>query len=185
VWCLRQVHRRSNLRLARTSPTRPMAGDSGRAKTVKVLTRAHKTLIFRTRPACSAAAPDAAGVPPRRTAGLRRPRRAGHVGTPRPGAGSAVGGPAVDRPDHRRAETSPPPGPRGHGQGRASASPPWPPISTCCTDGPGSDTSSPTRPPPFTHTRGQFQAARTSETDRRRPSRRRRIRGRRETARLP
>ena len=88
---------------------RAMAGDSGRAETIKVLTRAHKTLIFRTHPAPAAPAADAARVLPRRATRLRRPRRPGRVGTARPGTRSGVGGPAQHRADHRGAEASPPP----------------------------------------------------------------------------
>jgi transposase len=36
---------------------RPMAGDSTQAEAIKVVARAHKTLIFRAHPACPAAAP--------------------------------------------------------------------------------------------------------------------------------
>src|SRR4051812_42618367 len=64
---------------------RPMAGDSGGAETVKVLTRAHQTLIFRTDPAPAAAAADAGRGLPGRVARLRRPRRPGRVGAAGPG----------------------------------------------------------------------------------------------------
>jgi transposase len=50
---------------------RPVAGDSAAAGAVKVVTRAHKTLIFRTDPPHLAAAPRAAGVFPGRAGGLR------------------------------------------------------------------------------------------------------------------
>jgi transposase len=80
------AHTLADMVRTRRHTLRPMAGDSGQAETVKVLTRAHKTLIFRTNPTCPAATPDAARVLPRRDARLRRPRRPRHVGAAGPGA---------------------------------------------------------------------------------------------------
>jgi transposase len=53
---------------------RPVAGDSVQAEAVKVLARAHKTLIFRTHPPPAAAAQRPARVLPGRFGRLRRPR---------------------------------------------------------------------------------------------------------------
>ena len=50
---------------------RPVAADSAQAEAVRVVTRAHKTLIFRTDPPHSAVAARAAGVFPGRASGLR------------------------------------------------------------------------------------------------------------------
>jgi transposase len=52
---------------------RPVAGDSVQAEAVKVLARAHKTLIFRTHPPPAAAAQHPARVLPGRCGRLRRP----------------------------------------------------------------------------------------------------------------
>jgi transposase len=50
---------------------RPVAGDTAAAQAVKVVTRAHKTLIFRTHSPHPAAASRAAGVLPGRASGFR------------------------------------------------------------------------------------------------------------------
>jgi hypothetical protein len=50
---------------------RAVAADTACGQAVKVAARAHQTLIFRTHPACAAAALGAAGVLPRRAGGLR------------------------------------------------------------------------------------------------------------------
>jgi Transposase len=49
---------------------RPVAADSAAAGAVTVVTRAHKTLIFRTHPPHPAAAPCTAGVFPGRAGGV-------------------------------------------------------------------------------------------------------------------
>src|SRR4051812_14521554 len=87
------AHTLADMVRTRRHTLKPMAGDSRRAETVKVLTRAHKTLIFRTDPAPAAPAADAARVLPRCAARLRRPRRPGRVRAAGPGAGSGFGGP--------------------------------------------------------------------------------------------
>jgi transposase len=51
-------------------PLRPVAADSAAAGAVKVVTRAHKTLIFRTHPPHPAAAPRAARILPGCTGGV-------------------------------------------------------------------------------------------------------------------
>jgi len=50
---------------------RPVTVERAAAGAVKVVTRAHKTLIFRMRPSHPAAAPRAAGVLPGRAGGFR------------------------------------------------------------------------------------------------------------------
>lgn len=54
---------------------RPVAGDSPEAEAIKVVARAHKTLIFRTHPPYPAVAACVARVLPSCTGGVRRPRR--------------------------------------------------------------------------------------------------------------
>ena len=88
----------------------PVAEDTPAAEAVKVVTRAHKTLIFRTDPPHPAAAPRAAGVFPGRAGRVRGPRCPRAVGQ---GAGPGRGGEADDRPDQCRAQACPPPSRRG------------------------------------------------------------------------
>ena len=60
---------------------RTVAGDSEQAEAIKVVTRAHKTLIFRAHPARPAAAPYAAGVLSSRAGGVRGTDRRQDTGT--------------------------------------------------------------------------------------------------------
>nr|AIU93910.1 hypothetical protein LRS1606.476 [Rhodococcus sp. NS1] len=88
---------------------RPVAGDSAEAEAIKVLARAHKTLIFRTHPPDPVAAARAARVLPGRVGGVRRPRCRRYPRAAREGAGPGLDGATDTRSDHRGATGRPPP----------------------------------------------------------------------------
>ena len=77
---------------------RPVAGDTRLGEAIKLAARTHQTLIWdRTRQVLRLRS-RAAGVLPRRAAGLRRPRRTRRARAAGPGTGPRPGRPA----DHRR-----------------------------------------------------------------------------------
>lgn len=86
---------------------RPVAGDSVQAEAVKVLARAHKTLIFRTHPPPAAAAQRPARVLPGRVGRLRRPQRRRRAGA----AGQRPGPDLGRRAEHRGDRGGAPAGP--------------------------------------------------------------------------
>jgi transposase len=88
---------------------RPVAGDSVQAEAVKVLTRAHKTLIFRTHPPPAAAAQRPARVLPGRFGRLRRPQRRRRAGAPGQRPGPDLGRRAEHRGDRDGAHAGPSP----------------------------------------------------------------------------
>jgi transposase len=87
---------------------RAVAGDSAAAEAVKVVTRAHKTLI-RERTRHPAAAARAAGVLSRRARGVRGSRCRRHPGIAGQSTGPRLGREADHRPDQRGTQACPPP----------------------------------------------------------------------------
>ena len=86
----------------------PLPADSAAAEAVKVVARAHKTLIWeRTRHTLRLRTRCANTFRPRWRP--LRPRRARHAGTARQSARSGVGGEVDPQPDPGRAQTRPPP----------------------------------------------------------------------------
>jgi hypothetical protein len=88
---------------------RPVAGDSAAAEAIKVVTRAHKTLIFRAHPARPAAAACAAGLLSRRAGGVRGSHRRRGPAAVGQGPRSGQCGAADHGTDHSGAETCSPP----------------------------------------------------------------------------
>ncbi len=86
------------------------------AEAIKVVARAHKTLIWERTRHMQRLRARAAGVLPRRAGRVRRPDRPGGAGTAGQGPGPALGGRADRVPDHRGAQAGP--APQRAGQGR-------------------------------------------------------------------
>ena len=86
---------------------RPVAADSAQVEAVKVVTRAHKTLIWERPRHTQRLRPRAAGVLPGRVGGLRGLGCPGCRGVAGQGTGGGLGGEADDRPDQCRAQQRP------------------------------------------------------------------------------
>ncbi len=90
---------------------RPVAGDSPAAQAVKVVARAHKTLIWERTRQVQRLRHQLLDFLPRRAGSLRRPGRPRHPGAAGPGPRPRLGGEADHRADRRGAQARPPPGP--------------------------------------------------------------------------